>query len=190
MKSFPRQSRSSCGGIATIYKYILGSNITFKTNFEFTHTSFELVQASITLQHNSLHIFYLYRPPPNRRNNPTDSMFTEQLPDIHDYMNNLPGLVFIVGDMSIHIDNPLQSIIRMDVAPSRPDHLPTPSSAKTSELPLLVKSPFWWRSGRCRQCYSDVLLQCAGDIEADHTDSGIAMDSAVRNREAPHLGDL
>ena len=55
VKSFPRQSRSRGGGIATIYKFILGSNITFITNFDFTHTSFEVVQASITLQHNTLH---------------------------------------------------------------------------------------------------------------------------------------
>ena len=45
------------GGIATVYKSTLGSNITFKTNFDFTHTSFEVVQASITLQHNTLHFF-------------------------------------------------------------------------------------------------------------------------------------
>ena len=55
VKSFPRQSRSRGGGIATVYKYTLGSNITFKTNFDFTHTSFEVVQASITLQHNTHH---------------------------------------------------------------------------------------------------------------------------------------
>ena len=40
MKSIPRQSRSRGGGIATIYKSILGSNITFKTQFDFTRTSF------------------------------------------------------------------------------------------------------------------------------------------------------
>ena len=55
VKSFPRQSRSRGGGIATVYKSTLGSNITFKTNFDFTHTSFEVVQASITLQHNTFH---------------------------------------------------------------------------------------------------------------------------------------
>ena len=44
----------------------------------------------------------------------------------------------------------------------------------------------WWLSGRC---YSDFLLQCASDIEADHTDSGIDMDCADRNRETPHLDD-
>ena len=58
VKSFPRQSRSRGGGIATEYKSTLGSNITFKTNFDLTHTSFEVVQASITLQHNTL-IFFL-----------------------------------------------------------------------------------------------------------------------------------
>ena len=56
VKSFPRQSRSRGGGIATIYKSTLGSNITFKTNFDFAHTSFEVVQASITLQHNTFSV--------------------------------------------------------------------------------------------------------------------------------------
>ena len=107
VKSFPRQSRSRGGGIATVYKSTLGSNITFKTNFDFTHTSFEVVQASITLQHNTLHFFCLYRPPPSRRNNLTDSIFTEQLPDLLDYVNSLPGFVCLVGDMNIHFDNPL-----------------------------------------------------------------------------------
>ena len=79
--------------------------------------------------------------------------------------------------------------IRKEVASSRLDCLPTLSAAKTSKLSLLVKSHFWRRSGRCRQCCSDFLLQCSGDIEADHTDSGIHMDCADRKRETPHLGD-
>ena len=75
VKSFPRQSRSSGGGIATVCKSTVGSNITFKTNFDFTHTSFEVVQASISLQHNTVHFFCLYRPPPNRRCNLTDYVY-------------------------------------------------------------------------------------------------------------------
>ena len=116
VKSFPRQSRSCGGGIATVCKSTLGSNITFKTNFDFTHTSFEVVQASITLQHNTLHFFCLCRPPPNRRSNLTDSMFTEQLPDLLDYVNNLPGFVCLVGDMNIHFDNPLQSLTKQTLS--------------------------------------------------------------------------
>ena len=112
VKSFPRQSRSRGGGIATVYKSTLGSSITFKTNFDFAHTSFEVVQASITLQHNTLHFFCLYRPPPKLRNNLTDSMFTEQLPEFLDYVNSLPGFVCLVGDMNIHFDNPLQSLTK------------------------------------------------------------------------------
>ena len=55
----------------------------------------------------------------------------------------------------------------MEVASSRTDHLATLSAARSLELSLLVKSTIWWWSGRCRQYYSDFLLQCAGDIEAD-----------------------
>ena len=108
VKSFPCQSRSRGGGIATVCKSTLGSNITLKTNFDFTHTSFEVVQASYTLQNNTLHFVCLYRPPPFRRNNLTDCMFSEQLPDLLDYVNNLPGFACLVGDMNIHFDNPLQ----------------------------------------------------------------------------------
>ena len=75
VKSFPHQSQSRGGGIATVYKSTLGSNITFKRNFDFTHTSFEVVQASITLQHNTLHFLCLYRPPPNRQNNLIDYVY-------------------------------------------------------------------------------------------------------------------
>ena len=116
VKSFPRQSRSRGGGIAIVYKSTLGSNITFKTNFDFAHTSFEVVQASITLQNNALHFFCLYRPPPNRRNNLTDSMFTEQLPDFLDYVNSLTGFVCLDGDMNIHFDNPLQSLTKQTLS--------------------------------------------------------------------------
>ena len=70
------------------------------------------MQASITLQHNTLHFLCLYRPPPNRRNNLTDSMLTEQLLDLFDYENNLPGFVCLVGDMNIHFDNSLQSLTK------------------------------------------------------------------------------
>ena len=115
MKSFPCQSRSCGGGIATIYKFILGSNITFKTNFDFTHTPFEVVQASITLQDNTLHFFCFYSPLPNQQNNLTDCMFTEQLPDL-DYINDIPGLVCLVGDMNIHFDNPLQSLTKQTLS--------------------------------------------------------------------------
>ena len=112
VKSFPRQSWSRSGGIATVYISILGSNIIFKTNFDFTHTSFEVVQASNSLKHNTSYFFCLYHPPPNRRNNLTDSMSAEQLPDLLDYVSNLPGLDCLVGDMNIHFDNPLQSLTK------------------------------------------------------------------------------
>ena len=39
-------------------------------------------------------------------------MFTEQLPDLIDYVINSPGFVCLVGDMNIHIDNPSQSLTK------------------------------------------------------------------------------
>ena len=39
-------------------------------------------------------------------------MFTEQLPGLLDYINNLSGFACLVGDMNIHFDNPLQSLTK------------------------------------------------------------------------------
>ena len=39
-------------------------------------------------------------------------MFTEQLPDLLDYVNNIPGFACLVGDMNIHFDDPLQSLTK------------------------------------------------------------------------------
>ena len=142
------------GGIATVYKSTLGSNITFKTNFDFTHTSFEVVQASITLQHNTLHFFCLYRPPPNRRNNLTDSMFTEQLPDLLDYVNSLPGFVCLVGDMNIHFDNPLQSLTKQ-----------TLSTLSLYDLVQVINKP----THRCGHIIDWVIVRPDDDIHRKST---------------------
>ena len=39
-------------------------------------------------------------------------MFTEQIHDLLDYVNNLPGYVCLVCDINIHFDNPLQSLTK------------------------------------------------------------------------------
>ena len=43
-------------------------------------------------------------------------MFTDQLPDLLDYLNSLPGFVCLVGDMNIHFDNPLQSLTKQTLS--------------------------------------------------------------------------
>ena len=154
VKSFPRNSRSRGGGIATVYKSNFGYNITFKTNFDFAHTSFEVVQASITLQHNTLHFFCLYRPPPNRRKNLTDSMSTEQLPDFLDYVNSLPGFACLVGDMNIHFDNPLQSLTKQ-----------TLSTHSLNSLVHVINEP----TNRCGHIIDWVIVRPDNDIHRKST---------------------
>ena len=70
-RSFPRRSRG--GGLAVIFRDTLATNLTYKTKFDFDHTSFELIQVSVTLQTSALHFMCMYRPPPSRKNKLTDS---------------------------------------------------------------------------------------------------------------------
>ena len=106
-RSFPRLSRG--GGIAVVFRDTLSTNLTFKTKFDFDHSSFELIQVSVTLQTSALHFMCMYRPPPSRKNKLTDSLFSEQFPDQIDTCNSLRGQQIcrpILGDMNIHYDCP------------------------------------------------------------------------------------
>lgn len=105
-KSFPRLSGQSGGGIAIIYRTSMDSRINLKSSFDFPHTSFQLVKASVTLQHGALHLLCLYRPPPSDRNKLTNAMFVEQLPALMDYVNNLHGHVCFLGDANVHFNSP------------------------------------------------------------------------------------
>ena len=103
-RSFPRRSRG--GGLAVVSRDTLSTNLTFKTKFDFDHSSFELIQVSVTLQTSALHFMCMYRPPPSCKNKLTDSLFSEQFPDLIDTCNSLRGQICILGDMNIHYDCP------------------------------------------------------------------------------------
>ena len=69
----------------------------------------------------------------------------------------------------------------MEVASSRPDHLPALSVAKTYELYPLIA--LFAAERPMPAMLLRHLLQCARDIEAGYTNSEIVMDFADRNRE-------
>ena len=64
-RSFPRANR---GALTIIARSHILQNIAFKPSFSFEHNSFELFQATLSLEKRSVNFFCLYRPPPNRKN--------------------------------------------------------------------------------------------------------------------------
>ena len=72
-KSFPLESRG--GGIAVVYNKCLSKRIYITPTFSFHHQSFEVMRLSITLISGNINFFCLYRPPPSRNNQLTDSSF-------------------------------------------------------------------------------------------------------------------
>ena len=75
-KSFPCSSQG--GGLTIVLKDSLLPHFSWTTSLPFRHTSFELIHATLTLTQRTLHFYTLYRPPPNRKNKLTDSLFFEQ----------------------------------------------------------------------------------------------------------------
>ena len=148
MKSFPRQSRSRGGGIAAVCKSTLGSNITFKTNFDLTHTSLEVVQNQLFYS-TTHYIFSVCTARHQTDETILMTMFTEQLPDHLDYVNNLPGFVCLVGDMNIHFDNPLQSLTKQ-----------TSTALSLNSLVQVINKPTHW----CGHIIDCVIVRPDDDI--------------------------
>ena len=96
-------------GIAILAKNHVFSHLAFKSFFDFDHSSFELVQTTLTLQKRSVHFFCLYRPPPSLKNKLTDSLFLEQFPKLLDLANSICGNFLILGDFNFHFDCPTSS---------------------------------------------------------------------------------
>ena len=57
-RSFPRANR--CGGLATIARSHILQNNAFQSSFGFEHNSFELFQATLSLEKRSVNFFCLY----------------------------------------------------------------------------------------------------------------------------------
>ena len=76
-KSFPQESRG--GGIAVVYK-CLSKQIFMTATFSFHHWSFKVMRLSITLNSGNINFFCLYRPPPDKNNQLTDSCLYSDFP--------------------------------------------------------------------------------------------------------------
>ena len=81
-------------------------------------------------------------------------MFTEQLPDLLDYVNNLPGFVCLVGDMNMHFDNPLQSLTKQ-----------TLTTLSLKSLVQVIKKP----TQRCGHIIDWVIVRPDDDIHTKST---------------------
>ena len=81
-------------------------------------------------------------------------MFTEQLSDLLDYVNSLPGFVCLVGDMNIHFDNPLQSLTKQ-----------TLSTLSLYDLVQVINKP----THRCGHIIDWVIVRPDDDIHRKST---------------------
>ena len=85
--SFLRDSRG--GGIAVVYSKCLPKRISITATFPFHHQSFEVIRLSITLTSGNINFFCLYRPPPSRINQLTDTCFLSDFSFLLDQCNTL-----------------------------------------------------------------------------------------------------
>jgi exonuclease III len=114
LKSFPRSTRG--GGLAFLYMSSLQPFITISDSFPFSHKSFELAVLILTLQSADIHFHLLYRPPPNKRNQLSDSLFMEEFQELLDTCNCRRGKYIFLGDFNFHFDSDAHSARVKDLA--------------------------------------------------------------------------
>lgn len=68
--------------------------------------SFE--HASVTDSSKSFRLIAIYRPPPSARNGFTHSQFLDEFHDFLGAVSDSPGKPLIMGDMNVHVNNPLK----------------------------------------------------------------------------------
>ena len=102
--SCPRTSHA--GGVAFVIRDALHPLTSITTTFPFDHPSFEIMKLSINLPQQCLQLFVLYRRPPKKAYNLTDSQFYNEFPHLLEYCNTLQGSPLIAGDFNVHMDNP------------------------------------------------------------------------------------
>ena len=110
VKSLPRSHHG--GGLAVLYRDTLSSHLTFNTNFPFPHTSFEVVQVTLSVPQHAVNFWCLYRTFPSAKNKLTDSTFMLEFPDMLEHCNLIDNSTVILGDMNFHYDKPNQNNTR------------------------------------------------------------------------------
>ena len=101
MKSVPLATCSR--GLAVIFRISSKPSATVNNSFAFAHSSFELLQLTLSLQHIQLLFFLLYRPPPSKKTQLSDALFSEQFPDFFPF-NTLKGKMLVLGDFNVQYD--------------------------------------------------------------------------------------
>ena len=81
-------------------------------------------------------------------------MFTEQLTDLLDYVNNLTVLACLVGAVIIHFDNPLQSLTKQ-----------TLTTLSLYSLVQVINKP----THRCGHIIDCVIVRPDDDVRRKHT---------------------
>ncbi|KAL8560396.1 hypothetical protein ACOMHN_006127 [Nucella lapillus] len=107
LKSYPRASKG--GGIAVIFRESLVPHVTFKKALPFRHSTFEVVELTISCSGKSTCIVCIYRPPPNAKNKFSFPLFLEEFEELVDYHNTHSPNIILIGDFNIHFDNPHNS---------------------------------------------------------------------------------
>ena len=97
----PRVGRRG-GGVAIICRDCIRIRL---FHLDFAATSFEFMAASLTINSTCFVLLIIYRPPSSK-----PSQFIDEFASLLEVLVPAPGLLLIVGDFNIHVDDTLSSL--------------------------------------------------------------------------------
>ena len=97
LKSVPRANGTG-GGLAVLFKNSLLDCVKVSTK------DFEVCETRLCYQDQSVTFLCAYRPPPSRKNKPSNKMFLDEFPDLLESYVSCDRL-FVLGDINFHFDS-------------------------------------------------------------------------------------
>ena len=103
--SYPRSNHG--GGLAVVFKNTLEKKISIKTDFEFSHRSFEVFNLVLKTSNRPIIFWNIYRTFPRKsKNNLSDQDFHDEFPEILNLCNEKSNCDHIIlGDFNFHFDD-------------------------------------------------------------------------------------
>ena len=100
----PRQSTSTGGGIAVIFKVGIKLSV-IESSISKVFTHFEYMDCRVTVNGNPLYLSVIYRPPPSKTNGLKNHIFFDEWASYLERFTEIQQNILITGDLNFHLDD-------------------------------------------------------------------------------------
>lgn len=137
----PRQNNRPGGGVAVLYKASISLKLLDSTVSQ-SYSHFEYLDCKMEINHQTIYLSVVYRPPPSKSNGLRNSIFFDEWPLYLEKHCTNPSETILVGDLNFHLDVPgnadAQRFLQVLESCGLKQHVLAPTHQKGHTLDVLI----------------------------------------------------